>query len=231
MKKFLVLFLTLFLTSFLFANVLDIFHPPVSYSEIATLGSKEILGPFSFDQLPYDMQGNERDPNYFFYGERRYGGFYFPFSSPSAAVINGSDYIKHYYQNDSMRVDALFAFPFNEDGSLYKDYYVLEENENRVLYTRSSSSDIKIEYKDFGDFQRKIVYVADTPIFCHWIYSCIEIDGIKFPTRECFYFSDGPNKGQILYKKTVKMGKRGGDYSPFTLEHLKEYEQLVTENK
>lgn len=227
MKKIVLFVVILFVLFTIHASVVDIFHIPTSYSEIAKVGYKDIEGHFNFNKIPLDIADDESDPFYFFYGIKRLNGFFFRGSSDYTSLIECNKITRHIKNSETFWDYELYNYPYNSDGTLYGDYYPIEEGENRVVFVRKSDETIRVEYEDFGTFQRKIFYVGDSVIFCHFIISTKEIDGIKYPTDERLYYP-AYSSGKLIYKKTIEIGKIGDDYGPFNKDRLVEFDSVFS---
>ena len=109
MKKLLCFISIIFISIPLWCDVVDLFHPSISYSEIVMFSFEKIRGPYNYLELPRRIgkKGNSQymysGDVYFFYGENRTKLYSFDIANMIGYMIDG----------DAFTLSAIGAFLFS----------------------------------------------------------------------------------------------------------------------
>ena len=233
MKK-LSCFISIILVSIpLWCDVVDLFHPPVAYSEIVMFSFERLSGPYDYLELPRRI-GKKSSSEYmysgdvyFFYGEKRAKLYSFDIANMLGYMIDGDAFIATTIGDAGYRRHRIFEIPniFDDSGNISQNY-VREDLENQVILT-SKDGTITITFQDFGTYAIKRVEKEGALLFSHWISHFRKMDGYRIPTNEVFHFSEFGYVDTFIFKETVVEGKIGDDYGPYSADRLVELGDLI----
>ena len=233
MKKLLCFISVLLISIPLWSDIVELFHPPISYSEIAMFSFERIRGPYDYLELPrrigkkgsseYMYSGDV----YFFYGEKRAKLYSFDIANMIGYMIDGDAFTLSAIGSQAYRKSNILGIPnlFDESGNISQNY-VREDLENQVIFTLKDGT-ITITFQDFGTYAIKRVEKEGALLFSHWISHFRKMDGYRIPTNEVFHFSEFGYVDTFIFKETVVEGKIGDDYGPYSADRLVELGDLI----
>lgn len=233
MKKLLCFISIIFISIPLWCDVVDLFHPSISYSEIVMFSFEKIRGPYNYLELPRRIgrKGNSQymysGDVYFFYGENRAKLYSFDIANMSSHMMDGDTFIIATIGNEEYGMHRILGIPnlFDEDGNISQSY-VREDLANKVIFTSKDGS-VSITFQDFGTYALKRVEKEGKLLFSHWISHFREVNGYKIPTNEVFHFSEFGFVETFIFKETMVEGKIGEDYGPYSANRLLELGNLI----
>lgn len=233
MKKLLCFISVLLISIPLWCDIVDLFHPSVSYSEIAMFSFERIRGPYNYLELPRKI-GKKGDSQYmysgdvyFFYGERRTKLYSFDIANMIGYMIDGDAFTASAIGSQAYRKSNILGIPnlFDESGNISQSY-VREDAVNKVIFTSKDGS-ISITFQDYGTHALKRVEKEGKLLFSHWISHFRKMDGYRIPTKEVFHFSEFGYVDTFIFKETMIEGQIGEEYGPYSADRLIELGNLI----